>query len=285
MTGLALDGMHIIGGGVARRLFECLFRIFSGARHGSNALQRLAKNALQDANRYLSEWTKPKEFVREVRGIDQMAHWKMREAHEALVYHLVALLAVPEIRSGVGEVPSDTAMCLVVALQLIYHSTHEKPSDYDIDEAETLLELFFENFKKEFKEGSVTPKIHSLLHLANECRIQGAHLGSFDSYPFENWIGEITKDLVRTGKNVPQQFVNNVTSNAANQLPLDSYGNATSHLVDSDAVVDEKLRLGSLELPSTTIERIDLRKHKVHCTGFECSTKLVEFSCDLSFNA
>lgn len=275
--------MHIIGGGAAKRLFECLFRILSTAKITSSSQQsrerglsnRLAKVAMDLANEYLNEWTKPKEFVREVRGFDQMAHWKMREAHEALVYHLVAILAVPEIRNGVGEVESDTAMCLAIALQLIYHTTHEKPSDYDIDEAEDLLEVFFHMFKKLWGEQSVSYKIHCLLHLANECRMQGAHLGSYDAYMYENWIGEITKDLVRTGKNVVKQFVDNVKNNAANQLPLDRYGNPTNRLLDWDAVVDEMVGQRTRELPSTTIEKVDLRKQKIGCSGFECSVKLV----------
>lgn len=268
--------MHIVGGGVCRRLLECLFRIITRAKSARAIVNINAARALTKADEYLKEWRKPDEFVREVRPISDMKHWKMREGHEALLYHLVALLAIPEIRAGIGEDECNAAMCLIVGLQLIYHTTHESPSENDMDEAEIQLKTFFQKFLGTYGRDCVSYKMHCLIHLPNECRIRGAHLGSFDCYPFENWLGRVKGGHVRTGKNVVQQFVDSLTIHAQYALPTDSSdGLVSGHRMDWDAVVDEMVIQRSLMLPPTTIEHVDFRGQRVKCSGFKCSTKYV----------
>lgn len=273
---LVLDGMHNIGGGASRRLFECLFRSISRAKANLAILTIQANRAMTKANQYLYEWKKVYEFVREVRPFNEMHNWKMREGHEALIYHLIPLLAVPEIRVNVGEPSCDAAMCLVIGLQLIYHTSHESPSAWDIDEAEIQIKTFFKKFLSIYQKDVVSYKMHCLVHLPNECRLRGAHLGSFDCYPFENWLGRIKDGLVMTGKGVVKQFINNLAVHAENILPTDlADGLVSRHRLDFDAVVDQMVIHRSLNLPPTSVHHFDVKAQKVVCQGFIVTAKFV----------
>lgn len=273
----ALDAMHIVGGGAVKRLFECLFRFLDSRRLPKITREQKTKaeKALEKANEYMKEWRKPDEFEREVRPLQNMKHWKMREAHEALLYHLVALLLIPEIREGIGEEACDAAMCLVVGLQLIYQSTHESPSEYDMDEAERQIKTFFIKFVQIYKKDTVSYKMHCLIHLPNECRIRKSHLGGFDCYAYESWLGKVKDTFVLTGKGVVQQFKNNLTRHAQHRLPLDLDGKVKSYRLSFDAELEQMVLHRTLNLPATDIHHVDFTNQKVYCRGFICSTKFV----------
>ncbi|CAG0920349.1 unnamed protein product [Notodromas monacha] len=164
--GFALDGMHIVGGGAVILGLKTLFGIHKFMDSRVRASLRVN---LVLVNKYLQAWSSHTllEVNRCVRTIDYIDQWKMREAHDCLMYHMIALLGVPELRAGLQEERVDAFMSFVYAMHLIGHTTHESPSTRDVQMAEKLFKHYIETFKEE-SDYFMTPKNHVLIHLAQE---------------------------------------------------------------------------------------------------------------------
>ena len=167
------------------------------------------------SNDMMNFWRKPCELVRDSQDFTHMHHWKMREAHDALFYNALALANSKAIRDLLQPISDtdlkiDGLLDLIVGLRLIYCTSHECPSKADLDTAATLLRSFFDHTREVYTNHVITYKLHCILHLVEEVRYHGAHLGSFDAYPFENFLGWFRKHLIKHGKCVLRQCVNNL---------------------------------------------------------------------------
>lgn len=251
----ALDEMHNVGGGAVKYGFEFLFGIEDKRRTFA-----IPRGLMEEVNLYMKAWGKytPKEFAREVRCFVYMDKWKMREAHECLVYHSIALLSIRHLREALNENREEDVChafkCFALAIHTIDRHTHEAPSEHDINFAEECLHEYVTTFHQEFKDGFMTYKNHCLIHLAGDARVFGAHLGSTSAYPFENFLSIFRRHLVKSGKNVLKQIENKLLGFSANRLPRNSLsGDLKDFSIPEEDHVEAMKRVGSTHLPSMTI--------------------------------
>jgi hypothetical protein len=265
--------MHIVGGGAVQYAFQFMFGI------GKKRFIRLEPpNTIATINVYMDKWSKftPKEMARDVRTFQQMGNWKMREAHECLNYHAVALFGVEDFRTAIGEDLVGAFMGFVVAMHLIYRKTHESPSALDIKVADDLLRKYVATFVEEFSPAFLKYKNHALIHLAGEADAYQSHLGGLDAFPFENFLSIFRRQLVRTGRGVIQQCYNRLTKLAHHTLSRDAFGNIQEYKVTEDDEVNAMLEQGTIDLPQERVIKasVDRGKNKfIRCKGFEISCK------------
>ena len=117
----------------------------------------------------------------------------MAEGNDILTYHGIALTNSEELRrllqsSDDDKGRIDELVKLIIGLRLVGGPSHERPSRSDLITARRMLLSYFEHCKSVYKPGSITYKIHCLIHLVDEAAHFGAHLGSFDAYAFENFL-------------------------------------------------------------------------------------------------
>jgi hypothetical protein len=270
--GFVLDVMHIVGGGAAKYAFQFMFGL------GKKGIVRLEPpSTLGKMNDYIQAWSQrtPKEMARDVRSFQEMDKWKMRESHECLNYHSVALFGVEEHREAVGEDLVEAFMGFVVAMHLICQKTHECPSPRDFQVADELLKRYVDTFVDEFSPKFLTYKNHCLVHLSGEAEAYQSHLGGLDAFPFENFLSIFRRHLIRTGKGVIEQCYNRLIELAHHTLPRDSSGNIREFEITEESQVQAMLKVGTLDLPAETVVRVELDRAKkfIQFKGFEISCR------------
>jgi hypothetical protein len=216
--GVPLDLMHTVGGGASVRGLEFLLRLHKQFP----ARERFPPAFYNRVDACFVEWSKrtPKELARRTRSfITDRGDLKMREAHEMTVYHSVALLAVTEIREEIfvkfsneededEEVYAEAYMAFVYGIHLIGQTTHESPSKEDIKLADNLFRFYVKTFS-DFSKQFLYYKNHCLIHLAGEATAYNSHLGGFDAYEYENFLGKFrNRNLIRSGREVLTQVYN-----------------------------------------------------------------------------
>lgn len=281
--------MHTVGGGASIRGFEFLLRL----HEHFHARDRFPQAFYDEVDQYFMAWYAytPKEFARRTRSIvTDRKDLKMREAHEATVYHSVALLAVAEIRDQIfiktaaeegededEEVYAKAYMGFVYAMHLIGQTTHESPSNKDINLADKLLRNYVRTYSS-LSERFLYYKNHCLIHLAGEARAYGSHLGGFDAYVYENFLGKFrNNNLIKSGREVLTQVYNRLCSRAAYPSPRDPLTGKLLKVAPSlDAEAEAMKEIGSMDLPPNTVrwekltnqEGGPLAKQSVMCEGF-----------------
>lgn len=264
-----MDFMHTVGGGAAIDAFEHLFGLDSKGR----GAPKVGVQMMVDVNLYMVAWAAktPYELARNVSSFERRGMWKMREAHQALVYHSIALMGLKNLREKVGETRAVAFVGLVVAVHLIGQTTHSSPSKRDVDAAERLLKHYVETLVQIDGEAALTYKNHCLVHLANEARVYKTHLGGIDAYPFENFLSIFRQKLVKTGKGVLAQCYRALKEMSYHSLAQNEEGQLEEYDVDNDAMAECMINYKSMELPSTTIvEKSTDRGIKfIKCVGFK----------------
>lgn len=291
--------MHTIGGGASLSGLEFLLRLH---KHFP-ARERFPKELYKLVDRYFLAWYQctPQELARRSRSfITDRGDYKMREAHEVTMYHSVALLAVPEIRDEISvayideddfdeseEAPVEAYMAFVYAMHLIGHTTHESPSQKDMGQADKLLRTYVSTFSK-ISPKFLTYKNHCLIHLAGEARAYGSHLGGFDAYDYENFLGKFRNDdLIRSGREVLTQVYNRLVTRAAFPSPRNPVTGKVLKVVPSlEAEADALMEIGRLDLPHNTVlvEKLKnpsgtlVAKQSITCAGFTVTNRYSQTS-------
>lgn len=282
--------MHTIGGGDSIASLEFLLRL-----HASFPADAAFGNAFYDmVDRHFTEWSKrtPKELARRVRNFTtDRKEYKMIEAQEVTFYHSIALLAVEDVRNGIiakfekdaddvmdgshgGIVFVEAYMSFVYAMHLIGQSTHASPSARDVKKAEKLLRFFVMTFMT-LTPRFLTYKMHCLIHFANEARVYQSHLGGFDAYDYENFLGRFRdKTLIRNGNEVLKQVYNRLTQAAAHSLPK-ANGKVLKVIPTVEAEAEAMKAHGSMDLPANTVlsDKLKQKKKSVKCEGFTVTTR------------
>lgn len=261
--------MHTVGGGAAIDAFEALF----GLDAKSKAAPRIGVELMVEINQYMEAWARntPYEFARNVRSFEHRSLWKMREAHQALVYQSVPLIGLKKVRDAVGEERAIAFAALVFAVHLIGGTRHEAPSKKDMDEADKLFRHYVRTSVKLEGKEFLKYKNHCLIHLANDARFYNTHLGGVDAYPFENFLSIFRKKLIKSGKNVLGQCYQSLLKLTYHCLPKDEDGRIVEYDIDYDAVAKAMEQHGSMQLPPTTIisKELNRARKSVKCLGFE----------------
>lgn len=275
--GFALDAMHIFGGGAAK---EGLKAIFALSKKYTTPSFKMDDVILNLVDTYLDAWKKPLEFVRDVENIRLVKDWKMRVAHDTVMYHIIALFSIPEIRRNIDKVTtrcyvSDLFMCLVIGMRLIGMETHESPSTADMTFARECLNSYFRGFIRVFGVGFCIPKNHLLIHFAEEVAHYSSHLGGFDAYVFESFLARIRKKMVKTPKKPLAQVYNSLVKAAYHAHDGQNETGEVSRLIQERALIDAVKQHGSMNLPAWTIEDSNVRTNPekkysyIKCRGFK----------------
>lgn len=284
--------MHTLGGGASTRSLEFLLRCHESFPAG----QRFGNLFYNEVDTHFTEWSKhtPKELARRVRNFTtDRNELKMREAHEMTVYYSVPLMAVDSIRKQIidkfesdadeveggsfgGIVFVEAYLSFVYAIHLIGQSTHQAPSKKDMKIADKLLRFYVSTFKT-LHGRFMYYKIHCLIHLANEARVYNSHLGGFDAYEYENFLGRFRDDtFIRNGNEVLTQVYNRLVQSAAHSLPKRD-GKPLDEIPTVEAEAAAMREHGSMDLPNNTVIRvkIDQKKKSVQCEGFTITIRFL----------
>lgn len=288
--GVPLDFMHTVGGGDSIASLEFLLRLHASFPAGAAFGNRF----YETVDRHFTEWSKrtPKELARRVRNFTtDRKEYKMIEAQEVTFYHSIALLAVDGIRNEIiakfepdseevadgsngGIVFVEAYMSFVYAMHLIGQSTHAAPSARDIKKADKLLRFFVATFLT-LSPRFLSYKMHCLIHFANEARVFQSHLGGFDAYDYENFLGRFRdRTLIRNGREVLKQVYNRLTQAAAHALPK-ANGKVLKVIPTVAAEAEAVKAFGSMDLPSNTVlsDKLQQKKKSVKCEGFTVTTR------------
>jgi hypothetical protein len=260
-----IDNAHLVSGAIDIA-FQYMLGV-GGSKKRVNVL-KVNKCDLDAIDSYLSTWAMPLELNREVRELQRISDMKMSEHFELLVYHSVALCALPLFRRLVQEKLAYAFTRFVVAMHLIGGHRHEEPSDADLQKAHQCLRYYVYIFWHTFGDGFMIYKNHLLLHLAKDAACWRSHLGSFDSYVFESFLRFI-RENVKNGKEVLTQLHQRLQEYAFHQYDSDPFGKTRKYRLDPDTEKDAVKRLGHLNIPQNALEGVSLSKKKVKFLGFE----------------
>lgn len=279
--GFPIEDMHNIGGGAALTAIGCVFGTDDNITKAT-----VQPEVLNLVDAYTEAWPKPKEIGRDPFPVRNLANVKMRVAHNYITYMVIPLLCVDKIREAIQRVPqfketcdvADLLMVFVTAIHLICMTTHESPSKYDITFAEECFNSYVRGMFLIFGFKFMTYKNHCLLHLAGEARALKSHMGGFNAYPFESFLGYLRRVYVRTGKNVLKQVYNKLVKKAYHGSLNEDSTNDGRHSkveIDDEAWVKLAKEHGSLNFPQWTVFDSNVGKGRkyVTCRGFELTTK------------
>ena len=188
VAGFPLDYMHLVCLGVVKRLLcflkkgppEC--RLSQGQLHEISTLLVSLSGKL------------PSEFPRQPRSLTELNWWKATEFRQFLLYTGPVVL-----KKVLSKNAYHHFLCLTVALSILLDSCDRKRVAY-LDFAEQLLSYFVAKCEQIYTAAFVVYNVHSLIHLADDCRNYQCSLNDICAFPFENHL-QILKGLVRNAKN------------------------------------------------------------------------------------
>lgn len=203
LLGFPLDYMHLVCLGVMKRLLM----LWRGAKRNvgsskrrprktkktnkaaKDRVHRLSDDDIETINTRIEEGRKmfPMEFQRKGQSLNDLEDWKAVEFRHFLLY------SGPVILKDVLEPRKYDNFLIFHATIRILSSPSLKPQE--INFAEKWLRYFVDQFGVIYGEHQLVYNVHSLMHLANDCRFQGP-LDAFSAFPFESYLGQL-KSLLR----------------------------------------------------------------------------------------
>ena len=129
----------------------------------------------------------PKEFNRKGQTLDQLCNWKATEYRLFLLYTGPVILK--EILSDelYGHFLYFHGAITILASPNIFRLSDEKKKKW-IDFAKHCLQYYVQKFGTLYGEHNVVYNVHSLIHLADDCRVHG-DIESFSAFMFESYLG------------------------------------------------------------------------------------------------
>ena len=188
-----LDYVHLVCLGVVRRLVSLWMKGDLECRLPSHKINNISSNLLSLRN------TMPRELSRKPRTMSEFRHWKATELRQFLLYTGPVVLC--------DILPKQTYqnfVTLSVAINCLVSPDFAGKVEYQ-NYAEKLLINFVLNFKQIYGASQLVYNVHSLIHLAQDCRKFGV-LDNVSAFPYENYLG-ILKKWVRRPQNPIAQIV------------------------------------------------------------------------------
>ncbi|XP_042144299.1 uncharacterized protein LOC121834650 [Ixodes scapularis] len=177
-----LDYMHLVCLGVMRRL---LLHYWVRGRPHRSKLPPRAQTSISTMLMKLQRHT-PREMARKPRSLHELERWKATELRNFLLYFGPAVL-----KDHMEKRYYQHFLKLSIAVSIL---SSPRLCHEEIDSAEKLLEEFVSDAGDLYGEGIYVYNIHSLLHLTADVRRFG-HLDSFSAFRFENFLGQLKRDL------------------------------------------------------------------------------------------
>ncbi len=202
--GFPLDYMHLVCIGVMRKMLllwrgekntalpssRKKRRINKNTKKAKDRIHRLSQEQLAIINERIDTTSKQftMEFNRKGRGLDVLEHWKAVELRTFLLY------SGPMVLKGVlDDEKYEHFMYFHAAIRILCSPSL---TTEQIQYADTLLQYFVDQFGTIYGSYQLSYNLHSLIHLASECRFQHGPLDSFSAFPFESYLGQL-KSLLR----------------------------------------------------------------------------------------
>jgi hypothetical protein len=183
ITAFPNDYMHSVCEGVGKKLLKA-FRTGPLPNRLSST-----QFALLDADWMKFYGITPQEFSRQPRSLQLLGFWKATEFRLFLLYVAPAILK-PIISDNQTQL-WKMYMCFFVS---IFSMCHPVMCKTGYEATKNLLKTFIAQSHYVFGEEFVTYNVHSLLHLADDCRQRGP-CDEFSCFPFENFLRFIKKTV------------------------------------------------------------------------------------------
>lgn len=167
----------------------------------------------------------PREFNRQPRGLNELAHWKGTEYRTFLMY--IGVVALKDRLSSAVYYHFLLLFCAITICESNMFS-------HLLLLARKMLDEYLEKFTDIYGQQYMTSNIHNLSHLIDDVQKFGV-LQSFSSYPFENQLGQMKK-LIRNGR-----------------LPLTQLANRISEMTQIDTITSEECSKLILSQPNNGI--------------------------------
>ena len=200
---IALDYMHLVCLGVAKKLLSDLVRGPKNIRLNGDVQQRINDKLLTYNGCY------PWEISRHMRPLNEFTKFKATEFRLFLLY-----IGPIVLKNNVSEEYYEHFLNLSLAIRILCDS--EKCLEMN-EVANSLLRTFVEQYKNYNGVERLTYNIHNLIHLANEVKQFGS-LNNFSCFPFENYL-RMLKLKIKPGPLPMQQLVNRLSEEE--QMPLE----------------------------------------------------------------
>ncbi len=172
--------------------------IYKKNKKSKDRVHQLAESDLSKINQKIEDASRcfPIEFQRKGRPLEEIEHWKAVEFRTFLLY------SGPVVLKGILPIHKYEHFLLFhVAIRILCSpSLTSQQTEY----ANSCLKCFVEQFGHIYGAHHLIYSVHSLLHLANECKVQQGPLDSFSAFPFESYLGQLKKLLRGTRRPLSQ---------------------------------------------------------------------------------
>jgi hypothetical protein len=136
------------------------------------------------------------EFQRKGRSLDEIEDWKAVEFRTFLLY------SGPIVLKGVlSEEQYEHFLYFHTAIRILCSSSS---TEEQITYAKQCLKYFSFQFGVLYGSRQLIYNVHSINHLADDCRFLKGSLDCFSSFPFENFLGILQKMLRGTRRSLAQ---------------------------------------------------------------------------------
>jgi hypothetical protein len=136
------------------------------------------------------------EFQRKGRSLDEIEDWKAVEFRTFLLY------SGPIVLKGVlSEEQYEHFLYFHTAIRILCSSSS---TEEQITYAEQCLKYFSFQFGVLYGSFQLIYNVHSINHLADDCRFLKGSLDCFSAFPFENFLGRLKKMLRGTRRPLAQ---------------------------------------------------------------------------------
>lgn len=179
VDGYCIDYMHCVLLGVVPKLFSLWF---DSVNHKESYYVKPKDQILLDKR--IVDITPPSEISRKPRPISIRSNFKANEYRNFLLYYLPYCLS--------GLLPHRCLQNFNLLSSSIFVLLKKQTTHEEIDEAESKLNLFSNEFESIYGPQNVTMNVHLLRHLANTVRLNGP-LWAQSAFGFESNNGVLVK--------------------------------------------------------------------------------------------
>ncbi|XP_071641572.1 uncharacterized protein [Temnothorax longispinosus] len=244
-----LDSMHLKDQGAFKRWLKFLL-VGPGNFTLTDATLRAVSNALVELTPHT-----PREFNRKPRQLKRSGNrLKAQELRRIALYDGVKIF-----KNYLTPVLYQNFLLFHTSIYIL-SSPHLL--DRCIDVAEELMREFVTHSIQIFGREFAVYNIHSLIHLAEECRQHGV-LDNFSAYKFENHLGLIKRSL-----RCPYQPLQQIANRDS-----EGYGNlrkTTNKILDRQEILLSKRREGQAEIPGDHYSKIKTRNITLAVNEADC---------------
>ncbi|XP_074100574.1 uncharacterized protein LOC141528425 [Cotesia typhae] len=176
MSGMCIDRMHAVDGGVIKKILNLVFNI-------SYRNEPFSLYANKDTINNRLQLIKPPKFIHRLpRTTDDLIHWKASELKSFFYYYSIAVFE--------GIMRAEYFNHYLLLMVSMYFLSADEISELMITTAEDFLHRFVREFQQLYGEKFSSINIHLLLHLPKCTRLHGP-LWAHHCYEYESFNGKI----------------------------------------------------------------------------------------------